>query len=181
MPEGEEGEPRKAPTRVPEDTAGRFVDKVPARYSSKGIYSTQGNRIRTVTMHGKNAQSRTRGWAEIEREIRSVARSQSHHDKRVKFTVIISNGQELNIGDHSGYFASDLMPGIKGGVENFIVGEASKRNQLGSSPLSVDLTSGEHRIVSVQVNSYNAPGLAWNSNKADHPKRTRPKRPHRQS
>ncbi len=159
----EDGKRVKAPTVVPEDTGGRYAKKAPNRYSSKTAYGKNGNRVHDVTMNKSNKESRLRGLDSVKQHLRSVARSQSHKDKRVSFTVTLDNGREMNIGDKSGYFSSDVLSTINkmfdGDVESFVM------DQLGKVYKGKGGVPGGHKFTGVRMNVTEAKGQAQNSRK----------------
>jgi hypothetical protein len=113
----------KAPTVVPEDTGGRYVSKVPNRFSESSSYSKDGNRVHQVRMSKTNKDSRARGLKAIMGKLFGVARSQSHRDKRVTtFTATLANGRQVTIGKKGGTYVSQALSAIKGagGIEDWV-------------------------------------------------------------
>lgn len=118
----QDGEKVKAPTVVPEDTDGRYVTKVPNRFSEKSSYSKDGNRVHQVTMSKTNKNSRERGMKAIMGKLAGVARTQAHKDKKVTFTATFDNGRQIIIGEKGGTYISQALRSIKaaGGIEQWV-------------------------------------------------------------
>jgi alkylated DNA nucleotide flippase Atl1 len=140
---GEDGQRVKAPTVVPEDTEGRYVSKVPNRFSETSSYSKDGNRVHQVTMSKTNKDSRARGMKAIMGKLASVARSQSHRDKKVTFTATLANGRQVTIGEKNGTYVSQALASIRaeGGIEDWArVTMAAmyqgKNNSPGANPIT---------------------------------------------
>jgi transcriptional regulator with XRE-family HTH domain len=144
----QDGEKAKAPTVVPEDTDGRYVTKVPNRFSEKSSYSKDGNRVHQVTMSKTNKQSRERGMKAIMGKLVGIARSQAHRDKRVTFTATLANGRQVIIGEKGGTYVSQALRSIKaaGGIEQWtgMVMKAMYEGK-GNKP-------GDHQITGFRMN-----------------------------
>lgn len=151
----------KAPTRIPEDTAGTWTSKVPSRFSSKTSYADNGDRIYSVTMHKANKKSRERGINTIADNLRTITRSQAKSDKRITFTATLDNGRVVTVGSKGGYFSSDVLRKINsefgGNANNFIMDQLAK-------VYPGDSTAGKG-IAGLQMSVYDAKGTARNSRK----------------
>ncbi|MBG6184749.1 transcriptional regulator with XRE-family HTH domain [Arthrobacter sp. CAN_A214] len=144
----QDGEKVKAPTVVPEDTDGRYVTKVPNRFSEKSSYSKDGNRVHQVTMSKTNKSSRERGMKAIMGKLVGVARTQSHKDKKVTFTATLDNGRQVIIGEKGGTYVSQALRSIKaaGGIEQWTnVVMAAMYEGKGNKP-------GNHQITGLRMN-----------------------------
>jgi transcriptional regulator with XRE-family HTH domain len=138
----------KAPTVVPEDTDGRYVSKVPNRFSETSSYSKDGNRVHQVTMSKTNKNSRARGLKAIMGKLTGVARSQAHRDKRVTFTATLDNGRQVTIGEKGGTYVSQALRSIKaeGGIEQWVdTVMAAMYAGKGNAP-------GNHKITAFRMN-----------------------------
>ncbi len=144
----QDGEKVKAPTVTPEDTDGRYVTKVPNRFSQKSSYSKDGNRVHQVTMSKTNKNSRMRGLKAIMAKLVGVARSQAHKDKKVTFTATLDNGRQVIIGEKGGTYVSQALQSIKaaGGIEQWVdVVMAAMYEGKGNKP-------GNHQITGFRMN-----------------------------
>jgi hypothetical protein len=144
----QDGEKVKAPTVVPEDTDGRYVSKVPNRFSETSSYSKDGNRVHQVTMSKTNKHSRERGLQAIMGRLAGIARSQAHKDKRVTFTATLDNGRQIVIGEKGGTYVSQALRSIKaeGGIEQWVdTVMAAMYAGKGNAP-------GNHRITGFRMN-----------------------------
>lgn len=147
-PDGEEGERAKAPTVVPEDTDGRYVSRIPNRFSQSSSYSRDGNRVHQVTMSKTNKDSRARGLKAIMGKIAGIARSQAHRDKKVTFTATLANGRQVTIGEKNGTYVSQALASIKaaGGLETWVdVVMAEMYQGKTNAP-------GDHKITGFRMN-----------------------------
>lgn len=162
----QDGSKVKAPTVVPEDTDGRYVSKVPNRFSQSSSYSKDGNRVHQVTMSKTNKDSRARGMKAIMGKLAGVARSQAHRDKKVTFTATLDNGRQVTIGEKGGTYVSQALRSIKaaGGFEQWVDDVlAAMYEGKGNAP-------GDHRITGLRMNvtDYQTPDrLALKSKKKD--------------
>lgn len=143
-----DGSKAKAPTVVPEDTDGRYVSKVPNRFSQSSSYSKDGNRVHQVTMSRTNKDSRARGLKAIMDKLAGVARSQAHRDKKVTFTATLDNGRQVTIGEKGGTYVSQALRSIRtaGGIEQWVdVVMAAMYEGRTSAP-------GAHKITGFRMN-----------------------------
>lgn len=109
-----------SPSVVPQDTRGkRVTGQVFNRYQSHPTqYLGGGGKIdRTDIPSSDRSPYRQEAWDTVGGKIRRAAKSQAHHDRRVKFTatVEVSPGEyrTVTIGSKGGFLASDVNSDIR--------------------------------------------------------------------
>lgn len=98
-------------TRVPEETAGRYVPQPKrGKFESKTTYLREGGRqIRVAFPKTKSAKGRQTGVEELMHQARAIAKGQRWGQRRVKFQVTYANGRVQEIGSKAGYQSSDFL------------------------------------------------------------------------
>jgi hypothetical protein len=152
--------PKRGRFTVAEDEQIEAGDENYTRADGKepDVFFPEGGRMSTVEMPKSKGKGRISGWDAIKSKLRSAAKSQRGHDKRVRFEVEFDVGdgrrRVVTIGEKSGYAASDALSDINkihgGDAEAFINDQAQQRYQG-------DLQPGKNAVpVKIRMSTFDA-------------------------
>lgn len=151
---------------TPKDTRGKVAPKTKRNtYGHQTTFLPGGARDSVTTMpKSPRSKNRAKGWKSVHQEVRTVAKSQAHRDKRMKVRAVVESKDGtsrfyVNLGSKSGYHASDVLSDVRtdhGG--DFEAWANDQMQKAGASKVgsSAPEAMGDYYIVSMQVTSFEA-------------------------